>query len=148
MCNVSKGNMTIYKILLICVLFVITAGCGSKAESYVDAVRGGYRVDAPGVTYGDAFDQYFKKDSWDEYETEHGIIVEFNGQGEYKGEPAKVKVKFLIRNESFKQFDIVGDEKGTFSCVYLSINGKCLNNQAAEKFITHVLDSFKPGVYM
>lgn len=128
-------------------LAVFLTGCGSSSDDgytgIIKAVRGGYRTDSPGVTYGLAFDQFFENGKWSSHEN----IVEFKGTCKRNGQKVKAHVVFRISNETFKKFDVVGEERGTFYCEYISLGGKSLPPQKMIQFLDEVLSSAKPGVY-
>lgn len=88
------------------------ANVADADNKYVQMVKGGYRSDAPELTYEDAFSAFFGTPRWKYFEGEDGEdVVEFTGDCTYQDVPVKARIQF-----------VVDEENGTFEAAYLALN--------------------------
>ena len=85
----------------------VTAG-----NRYVQMVRDGSPVTWPNVTYGEAFNNFFRSPRWSHFKSDDGHqIVEFTGDMEYDGTLVTALLQFVI-----------DERNGTFEAAFLSFS--------------------------
>lgn len=105
-----------------------------EGSQFLNAVKEGYPEAYNGITYGDAFTNFFDKPKWEYFLSEDDKnIVEFTGICQYDGEDMKVCMQFEVK-------------KKTFDCMYLEYDGEVqdkseINNILDTVFTTYVEDS-------
>lgn len=81
-------------------------------NKYVEMVRGGYRADAPGLTYDEAFSNFFSTPRWSYFKSDdQKDVVEFTGDCMYRDAQVKARIQF-----------VVDEDEGTFEATYLAFN--------------------------
>lgn len=99
-------------------------------NTYVRMVKDA-RHSSYGITYGDAFEDFFTNTSWRHFTSTTGEqVVEFEGDFYYDGSPATATVQF-----------IVNVSEGTFTVYHLSINGVAQSNIVLSALISKVFES-------
>ena len=68
---------------------------------YIQMVTGGYRIDDPEFTYGDAFNSFFSSPHWEFFISEDDEkIVEFTGDCTYRDTPVTACIQFVIYDDT------------------------------------------------
>lgn len=105
----------------------------AEDSGYIDVVRESCPRAYSGITYGDAFSNFFDEPEWNYISSEDGKdIVEFTGNCRYDEEEITVCVQFAVNDETFK-------------CTHLDYDGKKqdkeeLNSMLDAVFSTYVED--------
>lgn len=75
------------------------------ADNYIQAVKNGYPVSIPDITYADAFNEFFENPQWGYLQSDDGQnIVEFTGKCSYKNAKVEAKLQFIVLDdENFEQ---------------------------------------------
>ena len=94
--------------LIAFVIVLLISIFGNRDEQYIEAVKKGYNVNYPDITYGELFETGFPNDpKWSHFETEDGRnIVEYTA---YSTTNEPLLVQFDVKDDSF---DIVYMELG------------------------------------
>jgi hypothetical protein len=81
-------------------------------NKYILMVKGGYPLEYPNQTYGNAFSNFFRTPKWSYLESKDGDkVVEFTGDCVYMDVEVKATLQF-----------IVNEDDGTFEAHYLGFN--------------------------
>lgn len=64
---------------------------------YVLLAQDAHSVSHPDVTFGFAFDSYFKNPQWQYFESDTGKdVVEFTGDCQHEGQKVKARIQFIV----------------------------------------------------
>ena len=92
------------------------------------------------VEIGDSFDKYFKNPKWHHLESGNWRhIVEFNGECDYDGKPAKAKIQFIISQET--RVESILDFKILYRVGAIAIDDKILTTQERMDFLDKIINS-------
>ena len=81
-------------------------------NKYLLMVKNAHRKTKPGITYEEAFENFFTDPRWEYYKSTEGQdVVEFTGGCTYRDSSVKARLQF-----------IVNEDKGTFETHFLSFN--------------------------
>lgn len=104
---------------------------------YIQMVTGGYRIDDPEFTYGDAFNSFFSSPHWEFFISEDDEkIVEFTGDCTYRDTPVTACIQFVIYEE---------DE--TFEAVWLDFNEVPQDTATLNSLISTAFEKLEEAVY-
>ena len=104
---------------------------------YIQMVTGGYRIDDPEFTYGDAFNSFFSSPHWEFFISEDDEkIVEFTGDCTYRDTPVTACIQFVIYEE---------DE--TFEAVWLDFNEVPQDTITMNALISTAFEELEEAVY-
>lgn len=104
---------------------------------YIQMVTGGYRIDDPEFTYGDAFNSFFSSPHWEFFISEEDEkIVEFTGDCTYRDTPVTACIQFVIYEE---------DE--TFEAVWLDFNEVPQDTITMNALISTAFEELEEAVY-
>ena len=104
---------------------------------YIQMVTGGYRVDDPEFTYGDAFNSFFTSPHWEFFISEDDEkIVEFTGDCTYRDTPVTACIQFVIY-----------EEEETFEAVWLDFNEVPQDTVTMNALISTAFEELKEAVY-
>ena len=104
---------------------------------YIQMVTGGYRIDDPEFTYGDAFNSFFSSPHWEFFISEDDEkIVEFTGNCTYRDTPVTACIQFVIYEE---------DE--TFEAVWLDFNEVPQDTITMNVLISTAFEELEEAVY-
>jgi len=128
-------------VLAIVIGVVAIASSGSSGSSgggsyytpnpYVELVKTATNSNY-GITYGDAFDDFFSNPKWSHFEASTGEqVVEFEGGFSYADAPATALVQFVL--------DL---DEGTLEVYYLEINGEAQNRLMLAALLEAVFESY------
>ena len=103
----------------------------------IQMVTGGYRIDDPEFTYGDAFNSFFSSPHWEFFISEDDEkIVEFTGDCTYRDTPVTACIQFVIYEE---------DE--TFEAVWLDFNEVPQDTATLNSLISTAFEKLEEAVY-
>lgn len=106
-------------------------------DQYIQMVTGGYRIDDPEFTYGDAFNFFFSSPHWEFFISEDDEkIVEFTGDCTYRDTPVTACIQFVIYEE---------DE--TFEAVWLDFNEVPQDTATLNSLISTAFEKLEEAVY-
>ena len=87
--------------LLACGICIFLFARKSAADRIVSQVRDSCPAHYPSVTYGEAYEAWYRSPQW-KYRSENGAgFAVFSGQCEQDGEPVSVELRYRVKNGLF-----------------------------------------------
>lgn len=117
---------------LIIMFTILISSMAEENHKYIQSVKDGRPTAYPNVTYGEAFDAFFKDGKWKYFiSTDEQDVVEFSGVCLYGNKEAKILMQFLI-----------SDDKKTVETGAFSIDGKSQTELVTSLFLLKVFESY------
>ena len=125
----NRAQRMLAIILSIMLTAMLITGCGSN-DKYVNLVKTGTMQIAPNVVIGEAFNNFFESPKWKSFKSSDGQrIVEFTGKMRYNNKPAKAKIQFIIKSDTYFELGAVEiNDVGLNKLESIAVVNKILTN--------------------
>lgn len=129
----KKKRRLIIGIVAIILIVAVFATMGGGDNKYVKLVKTTVPDGYPGITYGDAFDNFFTNPTWKYFESDKNEdVVEFSGGCSYGEKNVTIRLQFVLY-----------EEDGIFQVEYYEMDGEPQTEQSAAKLLETVFETYK-----
>ena len=141
----KKNQRLVYRFPVYIVVLVISLilmllpdavpGLGEGNSKYITMVQDAGPRLYKGITYEEAFDDFFSDPEWEYFMSDDGYdVVEFSGNCTYYDEAATMRIQFLVSYD-----------EGSIEIHALSINGEEQSQLMIGAFIMEIFESYEEG---